>query len=60
MTIKTFDTVAEQREGLESVARNIEKFWRELAEEARGGLDLSVCVESDTAALRLIASKLGA
>ena len=58
MMIRTFDTIEEKREGLEAVARNIEGFWHELAEEAKGGLDLSAAVYSDVATLRLIASKL--
>jgi hypothetical protein len=60
MTIRTYDTVEEQRDGLEIVARNIEIFWRHFAEEARGGIDLSIAVEGDAGTLRLIASKLGA
>ena len=60
MALNAFDTVEDQREGLEAVARNIEKFWCVLAEEARGGIDLSIAVEGDAATLRLIASKLGA
>lgn len=59
MTYKTFDTVDEQRKGLEAVAKNLEGFWRELAERACGGIDLSVAVRSDADTLRQIASKLG-
>ena len=59
LTIKTFDTVEEQREALEGVACGIEDFWRELAENhALGKLDLSVPAKSDADCLRLIASKL--
>jgi hypothetical protein len=56
--IRTFDTKEEQRAGLEGVARNIETFWRELAESSHGGMDLSVAVKSDVQTLRLIAEKL--
>ncbi len=58
MPLRTFDTAEEQRFGLEGVASNIEKFWRELAEKGLDGLDLSVAVKSDVGTLRAIASKL--
>lgn len=57
MKMKTFDTVAEQREALEAIAHTIETWWGPLAEKSFG--DMSVPVKSDTAVLRMIASKLG-
>jgi hypothetical protein len=57
MTIRTFDTVEEQREALEGVAQNIEGFWRLLAESTVP--HLSVPAESDAKTLRTIAGKLG-
>jgi hypothetical protein len=58
--IRKYDTVEEQREGLELVASNIEEWWRTLAENnAFGKMDLSIPAKSDAGTLRLIASKLG-
>jgi hypothetical protein len=59
MPIRTFDTVEEQRAGLESVAKNIEGFWNNIAKMGVCG-DMTDAAKSDAGTLRLIASKLGA
>ena len=56
MSRRTYDTVEEQRRGLEAVASNIEGFWRTLAEKSE--LDLSIPAKHDAECLRVIASKL--
>jgi hypothetical protein len=55
----TFDTVEEQLAGLETVASNIEGYWRTLAESTVDHGDQSIPAKSDAGTLRLIASKLG-